>query len=59
MIKLAAGLTLAIALALAIPTAIGAYRHAEDVKGLMPYLALNVVINIVTPVLVAIGLFLG
>ncbi|UCG53850.1 MAG: prenyltransferase [Candidatus Latescibacterota bacterium] len=48
-----------IALGLALPAFLGAYRYAEDVKRLIPYLSLNVVINIVTPVLVAIGLFVG
>ncbi len=48
-----------ITLVIAVPAFIGAYRHGEDIKKLMPYLALNVIINVVTPVLVAIGLFLG
>ena len=45
------------ALAIAIPVSVGAYRYAEEMSKLMPYLGLNVVINIVTPVLVAVGLF--
>ena len=48
-----------IALVIAIPTSIGVYRYAEDIKKLMPYLVLNVVINILTPLLVAVGLFIG
>ena len=48
-----------VALALAIPAAVGAYRYADDVKRLAPYMGLNVVVNIVTPVLVAVGLFVG
>jgi 1,4-dihydroxy-2-naphthoate octaprenyltransferase len=44
-------------LVLAVRAMFGAYRHAEDVGGLMPYLGLNVVINLVTPVLMALGLF--
>ena len=48
-----------LSLAMAVPASIGAYRYAEDVQKLMPYMGLNVVINIVTPVLVAIGLFIG
>jgi 1,4-dihydroxy-2-naphthoate octaprenyltransferase len=47
------------ALVFAIPAAVGAYRYADDMKRLAPYMGLNVVINIVTPVLVAVGLFLG
>ena len=46
-------------LALAIPTAIGARRHADNVEKLVPFMMMNVVINILTPVLVAVGLFLG
>ncbi len=48
------GLTLVIA----VRAMLGAYRNAEEMGGLMPYLGLNVVINLVTPVLVALGLFL-
>jgi 1,4-dihydroxy-2-naphthoate polyprenyltransferase len=44
-------------LPLAIPTMIGVYRHAHEIPKLLPYLALNVVLNLVTPVLVAIGFF--
>jgi len=46
-------------LALVVPTALGAYRYAEDMGKLVPYLGLNVAINILTPVLVAVGLFLA
>jgi len=46
-------------LVVAVPTAIGAYRHAEDTKSLVPSMGLNVVITVVTPVLVAIGLLAG
>lgn len=45
-------------LVIAVRAMLGAYRHAEEMGGLMPYLGLNVVINLVTPVLVALGLFL-
>ena len=44
---------------IAAPTFVGAYRYGEDIKKLMPYMGLNVVINILTPVLVATGLFIG
>ena len=50
------GLTVLI---VAVPTFIGVYRYAEEVKKLIPYMGLNVVINIVTPILVALGLFVG
>jgi 1,4-dihydroxy-2-naphthoate octaprenyltransferase len=46
-------------LPLAVPAGIRAYRHAEAVDQLIPALGLNVIINITTPVLVAIGLFIG
>ena len=46
-------------LVLAVPASIKAYRHANDIEKLMPALGMNVLLNIVTPVLVAIGLFIG
>jgi 1,4-dihydroxy-2-naphthoate octaprenyltransferase len=45
-------------LIIAVPLAIGVIRNAEDVKKLVPYMGLNVIINLATPVLVAIGLVL-
>jgi 1,4-dihydroxy-2-naphthoate octaprenyltransferase len=44
-------------LPLAVVAAIGAYRYAEDIGKLVPYLGYNVLLNILTPLLVAIGLF--
>lgn len=44
---------------IAVPVAVGAYRYANDVKRLTPFLGANVVINILTPLLVATGLFVG
>jgi 1,4-dihydroxy-2-naphthoate octaprenyltransferase len=44
-------------LPLAVPTVIGVYRHANEVPKLVPYLGLNVILNLATPVLVAIGFF--
>ena len=46
-------------IALAIPAFAGAYRFGGDIKRLIPYLGLNVVVVILTPLLVATGLFLG
>ena len=43
----------------AVAVFVGAYRHADDIKKLTPLLGLNVLINILTPVLVAVGLFIG
>lgn len=48
-----------LSLPLAIRTGLGAYRHADDLEKLMPHLGANVLLNIVTPILVAIGLFIG
>ena len=48
-----------VSLAIAVPTFIGVYRHAEDIEKLMPYLGLNVIITLMTPVLVAIGLLIS
>ena len=44
---------------LAGPAFLGALRYGNDTKKLVPYLGLNVIINILTPLLVAAGLFIG
>ena len=44
--------------ALAVPVAVNAYRHADDIPRLIPSMGLNVVINLLTPTLVAIGLLI-
>ena len=44
---------------IAVPGIVGVYRSAESAEKLVPFLGLNVIINIATPLLVAIGLFLG
>lgn len=44
---------------IAVPTAKGVARFANDVPRLIPYMGRNVVIIILTPVLLAIGLFIG
>ena len=46
-------------LVVAVPTAAGVYRNAEEVDGLLPYLGRNVLITIATPTLVAIGLLVA
>jgi 1,4-dihydroxy-2-naphthoate octaprenyltransferase len=43
----------------AVPVVVGAYRHAENTERLVPLLGLNVLVCILTPVLVATGLFIG
>ncbi len=45
-------------MALGIPSARGAMRNADDMQKLAPSMAQNVLINLLTPVLVAIGLFI-
>jgi 1,4-dihydroxy-2-naphthoate polyprenyltransferase len=40
-------------------TFLGAFRHADEVPRLVPYMTVNVVITLATPVLIAIGLFLS
>ena len=46
-------------LPLGVVTVIGAYRYADDLEKLVPYMGFNVILNIVTPVLAAIGLFIA
>lgn len=41
---------------IAVPAAIGAYRYHNDVEKLLPYLGMNVIINLATPVLMAAGI---
>lgn len=38
---------------------LGAFQYADEVPRLIPFMTLNVVITLATPVLMAIGLFLG
>jgi 1,4-dihydroxy-2-naphthoate polyprenyltransferase len=51
---------------IALPTAVlswiayrSARRHADDIAALGPFMGMNVVVNLLTPVLLALGLFLG
>ena len=44
---------------IAVPTVRGVARFAEDMDSLIPYMGRNVVIIILTPVLLAIGLFIS
>ncbi|MBU0512744.1 MAG: prenyltransferase [Chloroflexi bacterium] len=46
-------------LVLAVPISKGVLQHAKNTEKLIPSMGLNVVVNILTPVLVAIGLFIG
>jgi len=44
---------------IAVPLSVGVYKNADDVKKLLPFMGLNVMINIITPVLFAVGFFWG
>ncbi len=44
---------------LAVPVALGVYKNADDIPNLIPLMGKNVLINLLTPVLMAFGLFLG
>ncbi len=46
-------------LPLAVRASLGAYRNANQLPGLIPSMGMNVLINILTPTLVAIGLIIG
>jgi 1,4-dihydroxy-2-naphthoate octaprenyltransferase len=37
----------------------GVRQNAEDIPGLVPSMGMNVIINLATPFLLAIGLFIG
>jgi len=55
----ATGLLGLLTLVIAVPTAVGAYRYAEDLEKLAPYMGLNVLLTVVTPILTAVGLFIA
>ena len=46
-------------LVIAMPTCVGVFRNAGDIEKLLPYMGLNVVITLTTPVLVSISLLIG
>jgi 1,4-dihydroxy-2-naphthoate octaprenyltransferase len=46
-------------LILAVPVMFGVIRNADDIPSLIPFMVKNVILNISTPVLVALGLFLS
>ena len=48
-----------LSLLLVIPIIEGVLKHAENTEELIPFLGQNVIVNLVTPVLVAIGIFIG
>ena len=55
----AASLLGLLTLPIAVRAGSGAYRHAEQPAELIPCQGINVILNITTPVLVAVGLFVG
>jgi 1,4-dihydroxy-2-naphthoate octaprenyltransferase len=48
-----------LSLVMVIPISRGVLQHKENTEQLIPFLGQNVIINLVTPVLVAVGLFIG
>ncbi len=46
-------------LVLAAPVALNVYRNADDLQKLAPSMGMNVLLNLITPALVAIGFLLG
>ncbi len=46
-------------LVLAVPTAINVYRNADNMQKLAPSMGMNVLLNLITPALVAIGFLIG
>lgn len=44
---------------IAVRAAVGAYRYAEDLEKLVPYMGLNVILTVVTPILTAVGIFIA
>ena len=46
-------------LPLGVVTAVGAYRYADNLEKLAPCMGFNVILNIATPILMAIGLYIA
>jgi 1,4-dihydroxy-2-naphthoate octaprenyltransferase len=46
-------------LPLAVAAGVAAFRHGADVPKLIPAMGMNVLVNLLTPVLVAVGLWIG
>jgi 1,4-dihydroxy-2-naphthoate octaprenyltransferase len=55
----AASLLGLLTLPLAVMASVGVYRYGEDLPRLLKYMGFNVLLNIATPILMAIGLFLA
>jgi 1,4-dihydroxy-2-naphthoate octaprenyltransferase len=48
-----------VGLVVAVPTSMGAYRYAQDLERLAPYMGLNVILTVLVPILTAVGLLLA
>ena len=48
-----------VTLVIAVPTAVNAYRYADDLEKLIPSLGMNVLLTVATPILTAVGLFIA
>lgn len=48
-----------VTIAIAAPAFVGAFRYSNNTEKLVPFMRLNVIVNLMTPILVAIGLFIG
>ena len=48
-----------ISLVIAIPAFLGVIRFSDDIKRLIPYMGLNVIITLLTPILVSVGLLIS
>ena len=44
---------------LAVAAGRGAVKFADDTKAIVPYLIMNVLINLLTPLLMAVGIFIA
>lgn len=44
---------------LAVPASLGSIRNADNIPKLVPFMGMNVLINLLTPILISVGLFLG
>jgi len=44
---------------IAVPAVIGAYRFHDNIEKLLPYMGMNVIISLITPLLIAAGLFMA
>ncbi len=53
------GLLAFLSIIIAIPTATGVLKYSDDIPNLIPSMGKNVILNLITPVLLTIGLFIS